>query len=92
MDGEEIRKRLAELETAPQDRHRETIAIYFSVVEEAGIALDDASAWVEENGGFDREVQIRTPTRLQAGKLVAPPPPDPERFFVIPIEALAAPK
>lgn len=92
MDAEEIRAKLAGLQTTPQDRHPGTIAIYFSVVEEAGVDLDAALDWVEANGGHDREVQIRTPTRLQAGKLVAPPPPDPERLFIIPIEALEAPK
>ena len=92
MDAEEIREKLAGLETTPQDRPPDTIAIYFSTVEEADIDHDEALAWVEANGGYPREVPIRRGTPLRAGKLVAPPPLEPERFFVIPIEALEAPK
>ena len=80
MDGEEIRKTVAGLQTAPLERAPGTVAILEATIEAAGIDYADAVAWAEAKDGEPREDEDDV---AEVGAV---------RWLEIPIKALEAPE
>jgi hypothetical protein len=56
----------------------------------AGVDLDAIDAWVRARGGEIRTARPPTSGGLRPGRRVAPPPAPPQRYYVLPPDALGA--
>ena len=92
MEPEEIRTTLAALQTAPLDRVRGAVAVYWDTIEASGIAYDEAVAWAEANGGAPNEDEVECTVALEAEGILVRDQLEPVCWLEIPLDALKAPQ
>jgi hypothetical protein len=92
MEPEEIREALSALRTAPLDRIRGTVTVYWDTVEACGIDYDEAVAWAVANGGAPKEDEIECTVRLEPGGIEVSDRLDPMCWLEVPLAALEAPQ
>jgi hypothetical protein len=92
MEPEEIRQTLAALRTAPLDRVRGTLPVYWDTIEASGIDYDEAVAWAEANGGAPNEDELECTVALRADGILVREQLEPMCWLEIPLDALEAPR
>jgi hypothetical protein len=60
-----------------------------NAAEAAGVDLEAVDGWVRANGGELRTARPPADVGLRPGRRVAPPPPAPQRYYVLPAAALS---